>query len=38
MSLERITDSDVLYHDVEYRLTVTLARQEFLLSKHFREC
>jgi len=37
MSLERIADSDALYHDVEHTLIVTLAGQEILLGKHIRE-
>ncbi len=37
MSLERIADSDALYHDVEHTLMVTLAGQEILLGKHIRE-
>ena len=37
MSLERIADSDALYHDVEHTLMVTMAGQEILLGKHIRE-
>ncbi|MDA0230243.1 MAG: metal-dependent phosphohydrolase [Proteobacteria bacterium] len=37
MSLERMADSDALYHDVEHTLMVTLAGQEILLGKHIRE-
>lgn len=37
MVLERIADSDALYHDVEHTILVTLVGQEILKGKHMRE-
>ncbi len=37
MALERIADSDALYHDVEHTVMVTLVGQEILRGKHIRE-
>lgn len=37
MSLENITNSDALYHDVEHTVYVTLVGQQILRGKHIRE-
>ncbi|ETX00901.1 Npun_R2479 family HD domain-containing metalloprotein [Candidatus Entotheonella palauensis] len=37
MALERIANSDALYHNVEHTLMVTLVGQEILKGKHLRE-
>jgi hypothetical protein len=37
MALERIADSDALYHDVEHTMMVTLVGQEILRGRHMRE-
>jgi hypothetical protein len=37
MVLERIADSDALYHDVEHTILVTLVGQEILKGRHMRE-
>ena len=37
MALEIIANSDALYHNVEHTILVTLAGQEILRGKHFRE-
>jgi hypothetical protein len=37
MALERIADSDALYHDVEHTIMVTLVGQEILRGKHMRD-
>jgi hypothetical protein len=37
MVLERIADSDALYHDMEHTIMVTLVGQEILKGKHMRE-
>ena len=37
MALERIANSDALYHNVEHTIMVTLVGQEILKGKHLRE-
>lgn len=37
MALERIADSDALYHDMNHTMLVTLVGQEILRGKHIRE-
>ena len=37
MAMERIADSDALYHDAEHTLLVTLVGQEILRGRHIRE-
>jgi hypothetical protein len=37
MALERIADSDALYHDAEHTLLVTLVGQEILRGRHIRD-
>ena len=37
MAIERIADSDALYHNVEHTIMVTLVGQEILRGKHIRE-
>lgn len=37
MALERIADSDALYHNVEHTIFVTLVGQEILKGKHMRD-
>jgi len=37
MALERIAQTDALYHDVEHTVMVTLVGQEILRGKHIRE-
>jgi hypothetical protein len=37
MALERIADSDALYHDIEHTIFVTLVGQEILKGKHMRD-
>jgi len=37
MAMERIADSDALYHDVEHTIMVTLVGQEILKGKHMRQ-
>ncbi|MEM7652406.1 MAG: Npun_R2479 family HD domain-containing metalloprotein [Pseudomonadota bacterium] len=37
MAIERIADSDALYHNVEHTVMVTLVGQEILRGKHIRE-
>jgi len=37
MSLERIADSDALYHDAEHTVLVTLVGQEILRGRHIRD-
>lgn len=37
MALERIADTDALYHNVEHTVMVTLVSQEILNGKHLRE-
>lgn len=37
MALERIAQSDALYHDLEHTIMVTLVGQEILRGKHMRE-
>jgi len=37
MAMERIANSDALYHDVEHTMMVTLVGQEILKGKHIRE-
>ena len=37
MTLERIADSDALYHNVEHTIMVTLVGQEIMRGKHIKE-